>query len=88
MEGEVYHICDVVNHVPAGFADVTVKLRFTVVAAVNAALPGCAAVMLHGPGATSVIRPPAALHTLGVVEAIVTGNPELAFAATGNGEMP
>jgi hypothetical protein len=35
-----------------------------------------------------MIRPPAVAQTEGVVEAKLTGKPELAFAVIGNGERP
>jgi hypothetical protein len=74
--------------VPDGFAKLTVKLRVTDAAALYVLLPAWLAVIKHGPALRSITRLLAVLHTAGVVEANVTGRPELACAAITNGETP
>jgi Fe2+ or Zn2+ uptake regulation protein len=44
--------------------------------------------MEHIPTPTTVTNTLAVLQTAGVVETIATGRPELACAATGNGDVP
>jgi hypothetical protein len=70
-----------------GFAWLTVKLRVADVA-LKLALPPWLAVIEHVPAFSSITRSPEFLQTVGVAEAKVTGSPELASAAIGNGETP
>src|SRR5258708_749637 len=65
----------------------TVKLRVTGVAAAQFVLPAWVAWMLQVPAVTSVMEFPDTVHTVGVVEARLTGKPELAVALTVNGTV-
>ena len=71
--------------------DDTVKLRVTGGAALNVLLPAWEAVMEQVPAAARLMVAPFVppdVHTPGVDEANVTGNPELAMALTANGGSP
>jgi hypothetical protein len=65
----------------------TVKLRVTSVAAAQFVLPAWVAWMLQVPAVTRVTEFPETVHTVGVVEARLTGKPELAVALTVNGTV-
>ena len=67
---------------------VTVKLALTGVAAANVVLPACVAWMVHVPAETGFTVDAETVQTVGVVEAKVTGSPELAVALTLNATVP
>ena len=64
------------------------KLCVTGGAATKLALPACVAVIEQEPGATSVTVLPETVQTPAVVEAKLTGSPELAVATRMNGAAP
>src|SRR5450432_3282066 len=66
----------------------TVKLCVAGVAAPKVALPACVAVIVHVPTASGVTVEPLTVQMFAVVEAKLTGSPELAVAATSNGGAP
>ena len=66
----------------------TVKLCETEMAAPHSLLPAWLAWMVHLPPATSVTVLPETMQTDGVVDAKLTGRPELAVALTVNGAAP
>lgn len=66
----------------------TVKVRLTLVAGKNDALPACEATTMQSPWASSVNVVPVTVHTVGVVLAKVTGRPELALAVSAPGSVP
>ena len=73
---------------PETFAWLTVKLRVTDVAALKLPFPVWLAVIEQVPTLRSTTRSPAMLQTTGRIGVRVTGSPELARAAIGNGETP
>ena len=60
----------------------TLKLCTTGEAAAYSSLPGCTACMLQVPAVARVAAEPPTIQTAGVVEIKLTGNPELAVAAS------
>src|SRR6185312_6408699 len=73
---------------PLPLAAPTAKVCVTGVAAAKVALPVCAAVIEHVPGATRVTVVPATVQTARVVEAKLTVSPELAVATIASGGAP
>ena len=69
-------------------AAATAKLRDTAVAAAKTALPGWLALRLQVPTASSVKLLPLTPQTLGVLDARLTGKPELALATSAGGAVP
>jgi hypothetical protein len=74
--------------VPAGFAKLAVKLRVTGVPAPDEPLLLRLAVSEQVPALRSITRLSEFSQTAGVIDFTLTGAPELACAAIGNGEIP